>query len=77
MHHIDFYSIFYFYANLQSALGFGFVVFVLSLGVLILILTPCLGKLEPIGPLPLPLPLSLPLELSYLRMISVEKPMTL
>ena len=49
--------------------------FVLSLCVLILILAPCLGKLELIGPLPLPL--SLPLELSCLRMISVEKPMTL
>ena len=27
MHHIDLYSIFYFCANLQSALGFGFVFF--------------------------------------------------
>ena len=75
MHHTDFYSIFCFFANLQSALGSGFVFFVLSLCVLILILAPCLGKLELIGLLPLPL--SLPLELSSLRMISVEKPMTL
>ena len=72
IHHIDF-VLYFFCANLQSALGFVFCVFVLLLCVLVLILALCLGKLEPIGPLPLPL--SLPLGVRCLGMISVERPL--
>ena len=44
----------FFLANLQSALGFVFVVFPIFLVLLFLILAPCLGRLELIGfPLPL------------------------
>ena len=70
MHHIDFYSIF-FYANLQSALVFVFCVFVLLFYVLVLILAPYLGKLELIG-FPLLL-LCLPLGVSFLRTTVVER----
>ena len=72
MHHIDFVIYFFPCANLQSALGIFFVLFSL-LCVLVLILAPCLGKLEPIGPLPLPL--SLPLGVRCLGMIEAEKPL--
>ena len=77
MHHIDFDSIFFVFmltCSLPLVLVCG-LFFVLLLYVLILILVPCLGKLELIGTLPLPL--SLHLGLSCLRMISIEKPMTL
>ena len=56
-------------------LVFVFCVFVPLLYVLVLILAPCLGKLEPIGPLPLPL--SLPLGVRCLGMMSAERPLIL
>ena len=70
MHHIDFFSIFFFCANLQSALGF---CFFFLLCVFVLFLAPCLGRLEPIGPPPLPL--SLPLGMSCLGMTKAERSM--
>ena len=56
-------------------LVFVFCVFVPLLCVLVLILAPCLGKLEPKGPLPLPL--SLPLGVRCLGMMSAERPLIL
>ena len=75
MHHIDF-VLYFLCANLQSALGIFFLFFFVPLlCVLVLILAPCLGKLEPIGPLPLPL--SLPLGVRCLGMISTKRPLRL
>ena len=70
MHHIDFCSIF-FLCKLAVCPLF-FFCFVPLLFVLVLILAPCLGKLELIGPLPL-----LPLGVTCLGMISAEKPLIL
>ena len=72
MHHINFCSIF-FCANLQSTLGVFFFCFVPLLCVLVLILAPYLGKLEPIGPLPLPL--GPPLGVRCLGMTKAERPL--
>ena len=58
-----------FCANLQSTLGFVF--FFVLLCVLVLILAPCLGKLELIG-FPL-LHLCLPLEVSFLRTTVIRR----
>ena len=54
MHHIVLPVLYLFLANLQSALGFVFVVFPFFFSVLLfLILAPCLGRIELIGfPLP-------------------------
>ena len=71
MHHIDF--VLYFFYVLTCSLPLVF--FVPLLCVLVLILAPCLGKLEPIGPLPLPL--SLPLGVRCLGMIRAERPLSL
>ena len=63
----------YFYANLQSALGFVFFDFFFSICYvfLVLILAPCLGKLELVG-FPLVL-LCFPLGVNFLRTIVVVK----
>ena len=74
MHHIDF-VLYFLYANLQSALGIFFFLFIPLLCVLVLILAPCLVKLEPIGSFPLPL--SLPLGVRCLGMIRAERPLRL
>ena len=70
MHHIVF-VLYLFCANLQSALGF--ILFLLSICcvLLVLILAPCLGRLELIG-FPLPL-LCLPLGFNCLRMTIVVR----
>ena len=74
MHHIDF-VLYFFYANLQSALGFFFFFFLISyfvlLCVIVLILAPCLERLEQIGHPSFPL--SLPLGVSYLGMTKAER----
>ena len=67
MHHIDFFVLYFFCANLQSALGFSFIL----LCVFVLILAPCLGILEPIGQPPLPL--SLPLGVSCSEMTKADE----
>ena len=76
MHHIVF-VLYFSCANLQSVLGIFlfcfFFFFVPLLCVLVLILTPCLGKLEPIGPPPLPLSLSLGVR--CLGMTKAERPL--
>ena len=72
MHHIVF-VIYFFCANLQSTLGFfvSFISLYFVVYFLVLILTPCLGRLEQIG-LP-PFPLCLPLEVSCLGMTDAER----
>ena len=67
MHHIVF-VLYPFCANLQSTLGF--VCFSFLLYVLVLILAPCLGKLELIGFLLLHL--CLPLGVMFLRMTVIK-----
>ena len=65
-----------FCANLQSAIGFCFsswFLFFHLFCILVLILAPCLGRLELIG-FPL-LHLCLPLGVSFLRTIIVERPL--
>ena len=66
MHHIDFF-LYFFCANLQSTLCF---FFWFCFCVFVLTLAPCLGKLEPIGHLPLLL--SLPLGVSCFRGTKAE-----
>ena len=69
MHHIDFCP--FFFANLQSALDFFFMFLLVLFCVSVFILTPCLGRLEPIG-LP-PFPLCLPLGVSCLGMTVAKR----
>ena len=74
MYHIVFVLYFFLVLTCSLPLVF-FCVFVPLLCVLVLILAPCLGKLEPIGPLPHPL--SLPLGVRCLGMIEAERPLRL
>ena len=72
MHHIVLFILYFFCANLQSAIGCFFFVFVLFC-ISVLSLAPGLGRLELIG-LP-PFPLCLPLGISFLRMTIAESPL--